>query len=164
VHAAFAEPPVLGPVIEGFGPAYAVRDRDIALTEGFEYRVVFDAYRYPGGPSALNRELETVARFLNMHGLNGVSLENLNVAVVIHGEALKSLLQHDAYQSRYQADNPNLELLTALHNAGVNLYACGQSLGFRNIDNDELADPVKVVLSAMTQLATLQADGFALLP
>ena len=159
-----AEQPTLGPVIEGFGPVYTVADRDISLIKDFKYRVVFDAAEYPGDPAALNQELETVARFLNMHALNGVPAENMEVAVVLHGAALKSTLRQDAYSKRYQVDNPNLALLMALDKAGVKLYACGQSLGFRNFSKNELTDPVKVGLSAMTLLTTFQADGFALLP
>jgi hypothetical protein len=37
-------------------------------------------------------------------------------------------------------------------------------MGFRGIGGDELASEVKVALSAMTMLALLQSDGYALLP
>ena len=46
----------------------------------------------------------------------------------------------------------------------MQLYVCGQSLGFRGLDKSVLADNVKVGLSAMTLLVTLQADGYTFLP
>mgnify|MGYP001827074541 FL=1 len=46
----------------------------------------------------------------------------------------------------------------------MKLYVCGQSLGFRGLDKSVLAGPVKVGLSAMTLLVTLQSDGYAFLP
>ena len=51
-----------------------------------------------------------------------------------------------------------------LHTAGVAFYACGQSLVFGGIPKSDLASPVKVALSAMTMMAVLQSDGYALIP
>jgi intracellular sulfur oxidation DsrE/DsrF family protein len=161
---AMAEDPSLGPVIEGYGPTFAIEDRDVALPDNTAYRVVFDAADYAGAPAGLNSELVSVARFLNMHARNGVEPRKMDIAVVLHGEALKSALSGEAYQARFGSGNPNLDLLTRLHAAGVSFYACGQSMGFRGIGGDELASAVKVALSAMTMLALLQSDGYALLP
>ena len=101
---------------------------------------------------------------MNMHARNGVPEENLDVAVVVHGETLKSLLVDEAYAKRYGSDNPSLDLLMKLEEAGVRFYVCGQSLGFRNFAREELASPAKVGLSAMTMLVYLQADGYSFLP
>jgi intracellular sulfur oxidation DsrE/DsrF family protein len=161
---ALAEEPEMGPVITEYGPTFVVDGMDVAIRENVEYRVVFDAADYPGEVTDLNSELVSVARFLNMHARSGVNSTNMEVAVVLHGQTLKSALTDDAYHSRFGVDNPNLDLLMQLHKAGVSFYACGQSMGFREFGKDELVEPVKVALSAMTMLATLQADGYALLP
>ena len=136
----------------------------MALHKGFHYKAVFDVAGYTGDFSSLNAELESVARFLNMHALNGVAMENMTIAVVLHGNALLNALSDDAYRQRHQVDNPNLDLMNRLHDAGVVFFACGQSMGFREVRKDELASPVKIALSAMTMLISLQADGYALLP
>ena len=159
-----ADEPSLGPVIEGYGPTYPIDDRDVALEKGARYRAVFDVSGAPDGNLALNQELVSVARFLNMHGRNGVPLENMDIAVVVHGGALKSLLTHEAYETRYAAGNPDNELLLKLDRAGVKIYVCGQSMRFRDIAKKELASPVQVALSAMTMLTVLQNNGYALLP
>jgi intracellular sulfur oxidation DsrE/DsrF family protein len=159
-----AEEPSTGPVIEGFGPTYPIDDRDVPLPEGFTYKAVFDLAAYPGEVTAVNVHLESVARFLNMHVRNGVPPEKIDVAVVVHGAAVKNLLSNDAYEARYKVDNPNLELLMLLHGAGVSIYVCGQSMSFGGIGKNELADGVQVALSAMTMLTVLQSDDYVLLP
>lgn len=154
----------LGPIISDYGPTFSIEDRDIALTDDFQYKVVFDAAAYADDVSALNTTLVSVARFLNMHARNGVPRENMNLAVVLHGAALKTALGNAAYRARYDISNPNLALLLELHRAGVEFYVCGQSMRFASIDKSELASPAKLALSAMTMLTVLQADGYALLP
>jgi len=160
---AFAEEPSTGPYIKGGGPAFAVADRDVPLPAGHKYRVVFEATEFEDQPAGLNDELEMVARFLNMHGKNGVPLDDLDLAVVMHGGALLSALSNETYNRLYGMDNPNLALLTELADAGVRFYVCGQSMGFRKLGKQDLAEPVKLGLSAMTMLVTLQAEGYALL-
>lgn len=159
-----AAEPSTGPLIEAYGPTYSIDDRDVLLRDGFSYRAVFDLAAYPGEVTAVNVRLESVARFLNMHARNGVSVENMDLAIVVHGAAVKNLLDNDAYEARYKVDNPNLELLTLLLDAGVKVYVCGQSISFGGVEKSELADGVQVALSAMTMLTVLQSDGYALLP
>jgi intracellular sulfur oxidation DsrE/DsrF family protein len=161
---AWSQEPSTGPYVNAGGPAFEVKDRDVPLREGHKYRVVFEATEYPGEKSSLNPELTVVARFMNMHGKNGVPLDDIDVAVVLHGQALMAALNDEAYQAYNKVDNPNLDLLQDLADAGVKFYACGQSLGFRGLDKSVLVEPVKVGLSAMTMLVTLQADGYAFLP
>ncbi len=160
---AYAQEPSTGPYVDAGGPAFKVEDRDVPLKEGLKYRVVFEATTYPGEKTDLNRELQVVARFMNMHGKNGVPLEDLDVAVVIHGQTLFSVMNDEAYEEMFGVKNPNLELVDDLAEAGVQIYVCGQSLGFRGLDKSVLASPVKVGLSALTMLVTLQADGSAFL-
>ncbi len=162
--ALFADEPILGPAIEGYGPTYPINERDVPLEEGVVYRVVFDAAKYSDDLTSLNNRLVSVARFLNMHARNGAPVENMDLAVVLHGAALKTVLNNDAYQARYKVDNPNLELVTKLHAAGVSFYVCGQSMAFGGVAKSELASPAKVALSAMTMLTVLQNKGYALLP
>ena len=161
---ASADEPSFGPIIEDYGPTYPIDDRDVPLEEGFVYRAAFDAASYTGEPDAVNRTLVSVARFLNMHGRNGVPVENMELAVVVHGAALKTMLRHEAYRSRYETDNPNLELVHRLSEAGVEFYVCGQSIAFGGVAKEELVKPARLALSAMTALTVLQAEGYALLP
>ena len=152
---ALADEPSLGPVVEGYGPTYPIDDRDVPLREGFVYKAVFDIAEDPA-PESVNRNLVSVARYLNMHARNGVSVEDMDLAIVVHGAAVRNLVVND--------DNPNLELISLLRKAGVDIYVCGQSMAFGGIAKDELASGVQIALSAMTMLTILQSDGYALLP
>ncbi|NOX69396.1 MAG: DsrE family protein [Gammaproteobacteria bacterium] len=162
--ASLAEEPGMGPIIKDYGPTYPIDFRDVALEEDAVYKVMFDLSAYPGEVASLNSNLVSVARYLNMHARNGVALENMDIAVVIHGGALKNALSHEAYQARYHADNPNLDLFEKLDAVGVKFYICGQSMRFQGFEKNELAGPAKVALSAMTMLTVLQNNGYALLP
>ena len=160
---ALAGEPMLGPAIDGYGPTYPIDDRDVPIEKDTVYRAVFDAAAYSDDLTSLNTRLVSVARFLNMHVRNGTPLENMDVAVVVHGAALKTVFNDEAYRSKYGADNPNLELVTKLHDAGVEFYVCGQSMAFGGFTKSELADPAKLAISAMTMLTQLQNQGYALL-
>jgi intracellular sulfur oxidation DsrE/DsrF family protein len=153
-----------GPVIDGYGAAFVVEDRDVPLVKNHIYRVVYEITAYEGAPDSVNRELDMVARFLNMHGKNGVPTQNMQLAVVIHGAALVNVLSNDSYNKRFQKDNPNLDLVQKLSAAGVKFYACGQSMGSRGFAKSELASGVQLALSAMTMVHQLQADGYTLQP
>ncbi len=159
-----AAEPSMGPVIENYGPTFPVDDRDLALPGDFVYRVVFDVAESSGDVASVNRNLVSVARYLNMHARNGVPVENMDIAVVIHGRALQSVLSDQAYETRHRIGNPNAALLQKLHQAGVRFYVCGQSMYFGRIKKSELAEPVELALSAMTMMTVLQSEGYALLP
>lgn len=161
---ALAAGPEFGPVIEDYGPTFAVEDRDVPLREGFRYKLIFDAAAYRGDRTEVNVSLQSVARFLNMHGRNGVSVDDMDLAVVLHGDALSGTLTHAAYRKLYGVDNPNLELLHRLQAVGVRFYACGQTAKFRGFSRADLDPAVEVALAAMTMFATLQADGYSLIP
>jgi intracellular sulfur oxidation DsrE/DsrF family protein len=152
---ALAAEPSFGPVIDGYGPTYPVDDRDVRLPEGFVYKVVFDIAQDPAAGS-VNQYLVSVARFINMHARNGVPVEEMDIAIVVHGRAVGNLLDNE--------ENPNLELLTKLQDAGVKIYVCGQSMAFAGIAGSDLTEGVQLALSAMTMLTILQSDGYALLP
>ena len=150
-----ADEPSTGPLIEGYGPTYPINDRDVPLREDFVYKAVFDIGQDPVEGS-VNRNFVSVARFLNMHARNGVDAEKMDLAVVVHGPAVRSLLD--------KANNPNLELIAKLQEAGVDIYVCGQSMTFGGFAKKDLTNGIKIALSAMTMLTILQSDGYALLP
>ncbi len=152
---AVAEEPSLGPAIEDYGPTYAIDELDVALPEGLIYKTVFDVAADPA-PGKVNRNLVSVARYLNMHARHGVPVDAMELAVVVHGKATRNLVK--------SGNNPNLELIALLQKAGVEFYVCGQSMTYAGIARDQLADGIQVALSAMTMLTLLQSDDYALLP
>lgn len=152
-----------GPVIEEFGAVHRVTNPDFPLNPKKSYKAVFDIASTPEDPTKVNPQLNTLARFLNMHAQAGVPVKKLAVACAIHNLASKDALSNEAYQKRYGIDNPNLPLLKALEKAGAQIYICGQSIHSRKIERTELAAPVKLALSAMTVLISMQNKGYRLI-
>lgn len=156
--------PQKGPVFTEYGPVYQIADRAVQLPENFVYKAVFDISKSSDEPNQLNRQLESVARFINMHALNGVPLDKMDIAVVFHGGATKDLLNNKTYQKKFSIDNPSLDLQHQLRSKGVKFYLCGQSMSFSGYNKQELDEPNDLALSAMTMLVILQAQGYRLLP
>lgn len=156
-------PATTGPVIAGYGPVYDVASPDFSTPLDLDYRLVFDVKTAPADTTAINPAIETLARFLNMHARAGVPRERMQLAMVLHGGAGKDALGHEAFRERYGHDNPNLELIESLAEAGVQIILCGQTAMHRGLPPERLAGPVQVALSAMTALTSLQAQGYALI-
>ena len=152
-----------GPVIENYGAVFDVADA-YGLRTDTVYRAVKDVSTSPEDVSELNRAIDSAARLLNMQARAGVPSSNLQVAVVLHGDAGKDALANDAYRSRFGVDNPNDGLLTALSQAGVEIYVCGQTAAAKGFQREELHKSVTLAVSAMTVITRLQAEGWSLLP
>jgi intracellular sulfur oxidation DsrE/DsrF family protein len=155
---AFAQQ-ALFPIIENFGGIYEISD-SIDPEPGMEYNIVIDLKTLQRDKASLNPGLNNVARMMNLHGLGGVKAENLNVAVVIHGGATDLVINNEAYQKRYELDNPNLKLLDSLKEAGVEIYVCGQSLLARKYEFDELNPQITKGLSMLTVFTTYMNRGY----
>ena len=149
-------------IIDGYGAVYEVMSPDFATPAG-PFKVVWEVAQ--GAPQAdqLNGGLETVARYVNMHAQAGVALEDMDLALVVHGSAGKDLLGLEGFREREGVDNPNYEMIQQLIEAGVEVVLCGQTQVHRGIRRDQLAPGVKVALSAMTALVALQSRGYQLI-
>ena len=113
-----------------------------------------------GETGAVNSRFETAAAFLNLQHANGISPENVEIALVVHGSAHRDLLVDQAYGG----DNPNAELLAALQKYQVSVFYCGQSAVYRDVAASDLLPGVEITHSATTTHAILQQQGFSLRP
>ncbi|MDQ7048911.1 MAG: DsrE family protein [Enterobacterales bacterium] len=159
-----AQQPTKGPIFTDYGPVFKVPDSDVVLIPNFKYKVFFDIGQTTKETFNLNHRIESIARFINMHALNGVKLKDMQIAVVLHGAATRDLLTNASYQKRYDNDNPTAELVKQLLERDVKFYLCGQSLYFMKLNKKDLIPGVKVALSAMTISTMLQAEGYTLIP
>lgn len=154
---------VAGKVIPEFGHTYLIENPDYPTSLSEDYKVVFDITEIPEEPSSVNKHFETVARFLNMHVAAGKSKENMEVAVVVHGQAAQSLLQNKYYREQFSTDNPNIALITALDENDVQIILCGQTAVHRDLSPERRIPETKIALSAMTALIQLQNEGYRLI-
>ena len=110
--------------------------------------------------NTINYSFSEVARKINLHLAAGVPKKNLHVVIVAHGPVLYSLLNNEIYKKKYNVDNPNLQLLKDLQEAGVKFIACGQAMFGFNVKKEEMIPGVKVAISAQTVLSTYQLKNY----
>jgi len=155
-----------GPLIEGYGKQAQVvqtTPKSMQVNADSQFKVVFDVSKQ-ADKGRVNRSLESLARFLNMHVAHGVKPENIELALVVHGGAGFDLLNDEHYQAKFGQKNPNTTLLTLLVKHQTQVFMCGQSASYMGIENNQLNKQVSVALSAMTAHATLQQQGYTLNP
>jgi intracellular sulfur oxidation DsrE/DsrF family protein len=127
-------------------------------------KIVVDVTK--GGDAAtLNPAIEKVARFVNIYRGAGKAPSSVDIAIVLHGDATLASLNADAYANRFRTEsNPNLDCLRQLHEAGVEIFVCGQSLIGKGAQPQQVIDYVDVAVSALTTMVNLQTDGYAYVP
>lgn len=152
-----------GEAIKNFGKIADVPGA-MSLEEGLVLKHSFDLR--PGAePGEINRGLDTAARFINMHYAAGVPLENIQVAVVVHGGAVFDVTNAGFYAAQKEgAENANIALVRALLGAGARIIVCGQSAAAQDVSKGDLLPGVELALSAMTAHALLQQQGYTMNP
>lgn len=124
------------------------------------YRAVWDASEGTEQPNESDPVFRSVASFLVMAEEAGVPRSNVQLALVVYGNAAKHLLQNDAYRAMTGTDNPNIPILEALHARGVQVIVCGQAIPNRKLPADKLLPFVRVSLSAGFAHVTLHSQGY----
>ncbi|GGD75557.1 hypothetical protein GCM10011357_33240 [Lacimicrobium alkaliphilum] len=127
------------------------------------FKIAFDVAKQ-AEPGKLSGQINSLARFINMHLRNGVPIKNIRLALVVHGGASKDLLANKYYKDEFNTENKNAALVKALLKNNTQVYVCGQSAVHYGVTKDKLIDGVQISLSAMTQHALLQRQGYTLNP
>lgn len=147
-----------GPTIKNFGI-----NAEIAATwpmpEKPTFKVAFDVAGQ-ADIGEVNQKFNSLARFINMHTRAGVSPDDIQLALVVHGKALHDLLQSQHYKRNYDSENANIELVQELIKNRVQVIVCGQSAAYYKVAQEDFIPGVKVALSAMTAHAILQQQGY----
>lgn len=150
------------PIVENYGGIYEISGATAPDIE-VHYKIVIDLKSLQPNKEQINQGLNNVARMMNLHGLGGVSKENLSVVVAAHGGATESILSHEGYRKKNGVDNPNIPLIDALKEAGAEFVVCGQSLLSRGYDQAEVNPDVTIGLSMLTVVTEHMHKGYKLL-
>ena len=127
-------------------------------------KVVFDI-SVQEKPDDVAKGLVRVARWLNLNAAADIPSSQIQVALVLHGDATKAALDHASYAKHSQVKrNPNLMLLHELQSHGVEVYVCGQALAHHGYRSAEVAEHVEIATAALTVLIQKQQEGYAFLP
>src|ERR687883_480713 len=127
-----------------------------------DYKVVFADGQDAKNPGDVNPMLPTIATYVNTLGKYGVPAEHRHIVIMFHQRTpdIDIVMSNDAYKERYNRDNPNIAIIHALKQAGVDIRVCGQGLIARKIDASQVNPDVQIDLWAMTTLVNLQLKGF----
>ncbi len=162
-----------------FGPANAASDKPV-LVPGYEaakdlpgarefpdpktdYKVVFADNQEPKDPNDVNPMLPTIATYVNTLGKYGVPADHRHLVIMLHHRTpgIAIVMTNEAYKERYHRDNPNIAIIHALKQAGVDIRVCGQGLIAQKIDSRQVNPDVQIDLWAMTTIVNLQMKGYA---
>ena len=127
-----------------------------------DYKVVFADGQDAKNPGDVNPMLPVIATYVNTLGKYGVPAEHRHIVVMFHQRTpdIDIVMSNEAYRERYHRDNPNIAIMHALKQAGVDLRVCGQGLIARKIDAKQVNPDVQIDLWAMTSLVNLQLKGY----
>lgn len=160
INSLFSQNRTEGKIIKDYGETFIVKNPEIKTNTDAELKVIFDVSQSSEDKSTPNKYIITAARFLNMHANEGMRLDQLKVAMTIHGSAWQDVLNNEAYKEKFGVDNPNFKLINQLTDAGVDIIICGQTAAYRGMDRTVVNPNVKFALSAMTALLQYQNQGY----
>lgn len=152
------------PVIPIPNHGSVVRLPDAAHQPRTGTKVLIDVTR-GSEPGELNAAIEKIAKYINIYAGGGGQPAEADFAVIFHGDATLAVLNDAAYAERLKTQrNPNLDLLHQLHQQGVELFVCGQTLNSKGVKPEEVAVFVDTAVSAFTVVVNLQTDGYTYVP
>jgi len=156
---ASSEAPVLVP---GYPPARDLPGARELPDPKTDYKVVFADGQDAKNPGDVNPMLPTIATYVNTLGKYGVGAEHRHIVIMFHQRTpdIDIVMTNEAYKERYNRDNPNIAIIHALRQAGVDIRVCGQGLIGRKIDAKQVNPDVQIDLWAMTTLVNLQLKGY----
>src|ERR1700730_8809034 len=127
-----------------------------------DYKVVFADGQDAKNPGDVNPMLPTIAMYVNTLGTHGVPADHRHIVIMFHQRTpdIDIVMSNDAYKERYNRDNPNIAVIRALKQAGVDIRVCGQGLLARKIESNQVNPDVQIELWPMTTLLTLQLTGY----
>jgi intracellular sulfur oxidation DsrE/DsrF family protein len=128
------------------------------------YKIVTEISAGVDKRDSINPGLDRMARLVNLYTHAGVAKGNIDMYIMIHFTATPIILSDEAYQKKFGMPNPNTALINEMAANGVKFYVCGQSIYKRKVNKEPRNPNIKVVLSAMYGITTLQMKGYAFMP
>lgn len=152
------------PTIHGYGKIHYLPHAAFKPNPAATYKVVFGVSMNARKPGEVNPALDHVARAVNIYVAAGVPLSHLKFVAVVYGPATGVVLSNAHYRAKFGVSNPNLDLIHKLREAGVTVAVCGQAVAEHHFQYTWVEPGVKIALSALSTLSTLEDEGYALVP
>ena len=152
----------VNPVIKSYGTVFQIPGADHKPDPSIKYKIIVELTENASKPDSLNEYLEALATLVNLHAAEGVAKENIQMVVILRKMATYAVFGNELYKEKFKCDNPNLQLLKELSDAGVEFYVCGQTMLKRNIDTKKLVPGTKVASAGLTAISTYQLQGYTM--
>jgi len=152
----------VNPVIKSYGTVFQLPNADQKPDPALKYKILVELTENGSKPDSLNEYIEALATLVNLHAAEGVPKENIKMVVVLRKMATYAVFDNELYKEKFKCDNPNLQILKELMDAGVEFYVCGQTMQKRNIDTKKLVAGTKVASSGLTAVTTYQLKGYTM--
>lgn len=151
------------PFIKSGGAMFDVPEAEPMADKQMKYKVLYEISKGADKPDSVNATLDKLARLVNLHLSAGIPKQNLDVVAIVHFLGTPLILSDEAYKKKYGVNNPNTALINELTANGVKIYICGQSLYMRKMENEARNSNIKVTISAMLLMTTLQSKGYVMI-
>jgi len=152
----------VNPIIKSYGTVFQLPNADHKPDPSIKYKILVELTENGSKPDSLNEYIEALATLVNLHAAEGVPKENIQMVVVLRKMATYAVFDNELYKEKFKCDNPNLQILKELMDAGVEFYVCGQTMQKRNIDTKKLVAGTKVASSGLTAITTYQLKGYTM--
>ena len=149
------------PVIKEFGEVHPRPDAAVQPDPAADYKVIVDVVRGNKDHHAVLGSLQRLARTVNLMGLAGVPPSHVHIVAVLEGEAAYAAASNARYRKVFKTDNPNLPILHALKQAGVQLLVCAQALAEMNLHDSDVGPDISVSLSALSDFVVYGQRGYS---
>lgn len=127
------------------------------------YRVVYDIHSNEIA-AGISRGLYYARGLFEAYRKQGVDPRQIQVRLVLHGDAAVMLLNDEAYQTATLdpfANNPNSKIVQDLLDLGVGVEICHSAMRSKGWKPADVLPGVTIVHDGYTRLITLQNDGYA---
>ncbi len=164
---------VLGPVLCLGGIAFSVSAQDmlptlsdrkmVKVAPDAHYKVVYDVHTTDTG-AGISRGLYYARGLIEAYGKQGVKPAQLDIHLVLHGDAAHFLLIDETYRDVLGdpfAVNLNAKITQDLLNLGISVEICHSTMRSKGWTADDVLPGVTIVHDGYTRLIKLQNDGYA---
>ncbi|MEP7185195.1 MAG: DsrE family protein [Rhodanobacter sp.] len=149
------------PDIKGFGKVHPRPDVAVQPDPKADYKVIVDVVHGSDDPNKVYRSLQRLARTVNLLAFAKVPPNHVHIVAVLDGEALYAAGGNALYRKHFKVDNPNLAILHALKQSGVDLLVCSQAMAEMGLKDSDVGPDITVSLSALSDLVVYGQRGYS---
>jgi intracellular sulfur oxidation DsrE/DsrF family protein len=149
------------PVIQGFGKVHPRADVAVQPDPNADYKVIVDVVHGSDEPSKVFHSLERLARTVNLLGFGKVPADHVHIVAVLDGEVAFAAGTNAMYRKHFKVDNPNLAILHALKQSGVELLVCSQAMAEMGLKDSDIGPDITISLSALSDFVIYGHRGYS---